>query len=60
MTINGVRCVFIPMCLFADYQFLPLAMKIKASGTLGWYVKRKFVSYKQIRNAVLKQANQLT
>lgn len=52
MKIHGVDCVFMPMELFVDYQFLPLAKKVKPSGTLGWYVKRKFVSYNQIKKAI--------
>ena len=53
MVIHGVECVFMPMELFVDYQFLPLDKKIKKS-TLGWYVARKFVSYNQIKKAIIK------
>ena len=49
--IHGVDCVFIPMELFAGCQFMPLDKKLKGS-TLGWYVRRKFVSYNQIKKAI--------
>lgn len=51
--IHGVDCVFMPMELFVDYQFLPLNKIVKGS-TLGWYVNRKFVSYNQIKNTINK------
>lgn len=52
MKIHGVDCVFMPMCLFSDKSFLPIPTKVKGS-TLGWYVNRKFVSYKQIKKAII-------
>lgn len=52
MKIHDIECVFMPMCLFVSYKFLPLAAKVKGS-TLGWYVARKFVSYNQIRKAIV-------
>jgi hypothetical protein len=46
---------FHKMSLYKPNQFIPLAAKVKGS-TLGWYVKRHFVSYNQIRAAIrLKQ-----
>ena len=51
MTIHGIECIFMPMSLFTDKSFLPLPAKVKGS-TLGWYVKRKFVSYNQIKKAI--------
>lgn len=52
MKIHGIACVFMPMELFKDNQFLPLEKKIKGS-TLGWYVNRKFVSYNKIKKSIL-------
>lgn len=51
MIIHGVNCVFMPMELFINNQLLPLTKKIKGS-TLGWYIKRKFVSYNQIKKTI--------
>lgn len=51
MKIHGVDCVFMPMELFTDNNFLPNKKTVKGS-TLGWYVNRKFVSYNQIRDAI--------
>lgn len=56
MKINGWDCIFMPMCLFANRQFLPLSPKVKGS-TLGWYVNRKFVSYKQLKKVILDAAS---
>ncbi len=49
--IHDVNCVFIPMELFVDYQFMPVTKKLKGS-TLGWYINRKFISYNQIKKAI--------
>ncbi len=53
MDIHGVECVFMPMCLFTDKQFLPIEPKVKGS-VLHWYVNRKYVSYNQIKEAIKK------
>lgn len=55
MRINEIDCVFMPMELFVDYQFLPLRKIIKGS-TLGWYVNRKFISYWQIKNNLIQKS----
>lgn len=52
MVINEWNCVFMPMELFTEKQFLPLNKIVKQS-TLGWYVNRKFISYWQIKSAIL-------
>ena len=49
ININGVDVVFMPPVLFRADQLLPLPGKVKGS-TLGWYVNRKFVSYKKIKS----------
>ncbi len=53
ININGTDCIFMPMELFVADQFLPLGKKVKGS-TLGWYVKRKFVSYNQVKKLIKK------
>lgn len=50
LTINGIACDFIPLELFTN-GILP-AKKCMVNGSLGWYVNRKFVSYRQIKNAI--------
>lgn len=50
LLINGVECQFKPMELFTNGLF-PVN-KCLNNGSLGWYVKRKFVSYKQIKDAI--------
>ncbi len=52
MKIHDIDCIFMPMELFVDYQFLPLNKIVKGS-TLGWNVNRKFVSYWQIKKTIL-------
>jgi len=51
LTINGIPCDFIPLELFTT-GFLPVK-KCIVNGSLGWYVNRKFVSYRQIKKAIL-------
>ena len=53
MNINNVDCIFMPMCLFISNKFLPLPAKIKGS-TLHWYVAREYISYNQIKKAIIK------
>ncbi|HRH59172.1 MAG TPA: hypothetical protein PL045_01315 [Chitinophagaceae bacterium] len=49
--IFDTECTFMPICLFAPNNFLPLQPKVKGS-TLGWYVQRRWVSYNQIKAAI--------
>ena len=50
LLIDGVRCDFIPLDLFI-HNIFPVKRCV-ANGRLGWYVKRKFVSYWQIKKAI--------
>lgn len=50
LTINGIFCDFIPMELFVNDVF-PVK-KCMVNGSLGWYVNRRFVSYRQIKKAI--------
>ena len=52
LLINGVECLFIPMELFIT-GILPVK-KCLVKGSLGWYIKRKFVSYSKIKKAIKK------
>lgn len=53
MIIHGTKCIFMPMELFAENNLFPLKKVVKGS-TLGWHVNRKFVSYWQIKKAILQ------
>lgn len=50
LLISGVECLFIPMELFTTGIF-PVK-KCIVNGSLGWYVARKFISYKQIKKTI--------
>lgn len=50
LSIYGIECLFIPMELFTTGLF-PVK-KCLSNGSLGWYVKRKFVSYKQVKKVI--------
>lgn len=52
LLINGIECLFIPLDLFTNELF-PVK-KCLNNNSLGWYVNRKFISYKQIKKAILK------
>ena len=54
LLINEVECLFMPMDLFTT-SFLPVK-KCVVNGSIGWYVKRKFISYNKIKKAI-KQPN---
>ena len=54
LNIYGCECVFKPMELFTTGLF-PVK-KCIVNGSLGWYVNRKFVSYRKIKK-VLKCNN---
>lgn len=51
LMIYGIDCVFKPMELFTTGLF-PVK-KCMNNGSLGWYVNRKFVSYKQIKKVLV-------
>lgn len=50
LLIYGIECLFIPMELFTTGLF-PVK-KCLSNGSLGWYVKRKFVSYNKVKKAI--------
>lgn len=51
LQIDNIECLFIPLDLFTT-NFLP-AKRCLNNNSLGWYVNRKFVSYKQIKKVIL-------
>lgn len=50
LLIDCTTCDFIPMELFVN-DFLPVK-KCIVNGSLGWYVNRRFVSYRKIKKAI--------
>lgn len=52
LLINGIACDFIPMELFVN-GILPVK-KCMVNGSLGWYINRRFVSYRQIKKAIIE------
>lgn len=50
LNIYGVECLFIPMELFTT-GLLPVK-KCLNNGSFGWYVNRKFISYKAIKKTI--------
>lgn len=50
LLIYGTECQFMPMELFTTGLF-PVK-KCLNNGSFGWYVNRKFVSYRQIKAAI--------
>lgn len=52
LEINGVECLFMPLDLYTT-KFLPVK-KCLNNNSLGWYVNRKFVSYKQIKKCIVQ------
>lgn len=50
LIINGVECLFIPLDLFTK-GLLPVK-RTQVNNNLGWYVNRKFVSYRKIKGAI--------
>ena len=51
MNINGIDCTFMAMSLFVGNNLFPVEAKVKGS-TLGWYINRKWISYKQIKKVI--------
>lgn len=50
LLIDGVECLFIPLDLFTT-GIMPVK-RTQVNNSLGWYVNRKFASYKQIKKAI--------
>lgn len=50
LLIDGIECLFIPLDLFTTGLF-PVK-RTNVNGSLGWYVNRKFISYKKIKKAI--------
>lgn len=55
MIINGVECVFIPLSLFVGNRLLP--EKPNVDKGLRWRVNRKWISYKQIKYAIINKSS---
>jgi hypothetical protein len=53
LLINGIECLFIPLDLFTT-GLMPVK-RTQVNNSLGWYVNRKFVSYKQIKKAIINK-----
>ena len=51
MNIIGIDCTFMAMSLFVGNNLFPVEAKVKGS-TLGWYINRKWISYKQIKKVI--------
>lgn len=53
LKINGVMCVFMPMCLFCGRSIIPLKPFVpKGKSVIKWKVNGKQVSYNQIKQAI--------
>jgi hypothetical protein len=57
LLINGIECLFIPMELYTT-GLMPVK-KCLNNNSLGWYINRKFVSYRQIKKAITAAKKQL-
>jgi len=55
--IEGRRYDFVKCSLYLENHFMPLSAKVKGS-TMGWYIGRKFVSYNQLKKAIVQVAAQ--
>lgn len=55
LKVDNTEVLFIPLDLFTT-RFLPVK-RCLSNGSLGWYVNRKFTSYKQIKNAIKNNKN---
>jgi hypothetical protein len=56
LKINDKEVLFIPLELFTT-KFLPVR-KCLNNNSLGWYVNRKFVSYRKIKNVIKTKKNE--
>jgi hypothetical protein len=53
INIEGTECMWYPPgTLFRPGQLIPVKATVKGS-TLGWYINRQFVSYNQLKTAIL-------
>lgn len=52
-TINSKRYYLIKCNLYYQNDLLSLKANVKGS-TLGWYIQRKFVSYNQLKKAIIQ------
>lgn len=55
LKVDNTEVLFIPLDLFTT-RFLPVK-RCLSNGSFGWYVNRKFISYKQIKNAIKNNKN---
>ncbi len=55
LNIDGTECLFIPLDLFTIGLF-PVK-RTMINGSLGWYVNRRFISYKKIKKAINHERN---
>lgn len=55
MIIHGVECTFSPMNLYVGNNLFP--EQPNADNGLRWRVNRKWVSYKQIKNAIINKSS---
>lgn len=50
LLIDNIECLFIPLDLFTTG--LSPVKRTTVNNSLGWYVNRKFLSYKKIKKAI--------
>ena len=60
LKINGLVCVFMPMCLFCGRSIIPLKPFVpKGKSVIKWKVSGKQVSYNQIKKAIKTTTNEV-